>query len=92
MIHGIPIVGRCPACGNGILIKQAGRNECGFEGCSREAAVYMTQEEINAALVPALVKEIEGYKKLLNNMRASSAFKLPVIQKLNDCFIAVPQN
>jgi hypothetical protein len=91
MIHGIPIVSRCPACGNGILIKQAGRNECGFEGCSREATVYMTQEEINAALVPALVKEIEGYKKALISARTRE-FKLPFLQVIPNGWRTVPQS
>jgi hypothetical protein len=89
MIHGIPIVRRCPVCGNGILVSHAGRNECQFVECSREAAVYISQEEINAELVPALLKQIEGYKKSLNYR--VSKFVLPKIQRLNNCFIAVPQ-
>jgi hypothetical protein len=90
MIHGIALVERCPACGNGIILKNAGRNECHFEGCSREAAVYITEEQLNARLVPELVKELDGYKKALIKSR-QSRFVLPNIQRMNDCFVAVPQ-
>lgn len=91
MIYGIPIVKSCPACGNGILIKQAGRNECQGKECSREAAVYCNEAELNALLVPALVKELDEYKKALNNVRHTHDFKMPKLQRMNNSFAMVPQ-
>jgi hypothetical protein len=81
MIHGIPIVKPCPACKNGILIKNAGENPCTFQGCDGIQSYYISENELNSELVPALLKELDGYKKALINLRESTQFKVPKLSQ-----------